>query len=317
MGGYFELELPKMSKSQHSVDAIKLNSARNSLEYILEVNRPKRVYIPYYTCDAILEPFGNTGVKYEYYHVDENLEVVDPPVLHDGELFLYTNYFGIKDVYTKLLADQYGKNLIVDASQAFFYNPTGIEKVFYSPRKFFGVSDGGLLVTDEKLSRVLETDTSNGRMSHLLKRLELSPEEGYRDFKQNDDSLQNMPIMQMSQITQKVLRTIDYAHVADIRKTNFHQLHKALGGTNKLSITTDDAVPMVYPYLADNAEKIREVLINHRIFVAMYWPNVFSWCSENDVETYLARNILPLPIDQRYGAEEMKRIVEVINENSY
>lgn len=315
IGGYFELELPRID-SGDMVSTIKLNTARNCLEYILETSNPTKVYIPYYTCDVILEPFEKTGVKYEFYHIDDDLEVVDLPLLEDGELFLYTNYFGIKDTYTKLLIDRYRENLIVDASQAYFYTSTGVEKVFYSPRKFFGVSDGGLLVTDKKLDRVLETDISNERMAHLLKRLELNPEEGYEDFKRNDDSLKNMPILQMSRVTQKILQSINYVHAADVRKANFHQLHEALGNTNKLSVV-GSGVPMVYPYLVEGAENIRKTLIDRRIFVATYWPNIFQWCNETDTETYLARNILPLPVDQRYTAEDMKRIIEVVNESTH
>jgi len=46
--------------------------------------------------------------------------------------------------------------------------------------------------------------------------------------------------------------------------------------------------------------------------VATYWPNVFNWCENKTLEFDLAKNILPLPIDQRYGSEEMERIVELI-----
>lgn len=318
IGGYFELELPKVSgNDSHIANAVELNTARNCLEYILEVNRPTKVYIPFYTCDVILEPFQKTNTDYEFYHIDSKLEIVEPPQLKAGELLLYTNYFGIKNAYTNKLVDNYGQNLIVDASQAYFYTPVADELVFYSPRKFFGVPDGGLLITNKLLDRPLETDISHGRMSHLLKRLELSAEEGFQDFKRNDDSLKNMPILRMSSLTKKILQSIDYARTIDARRANFHQLHEALGDSNKLPIVVDGSTPMVYPYLVDDAEDIRKTLIGHRIFVATYWPNVFSWCSEDDIETYLARNILPLPIDQRYDAQDMKKILEVINESSH
>jgi hypothetical protein len=40
---------------------------------------------------------------------------------------------------------------------------------------------------------------------------------------------------------------------------------------------------------------------------------VLNWCEEREVEYELCKNIIPLPIDQRYREEDMKRIIEIIN----
>ena len=56
IGGYFSLELPKYE--EYHKDAIRLNTGRNCLEYILRARRYSKVYIPYYTCEVILgSPF--------------------------------------------------------------------------------------------------------------------------------------------------------------------------------------------------------------------------------------------------------------------
>ena len=55
IGGYFSLELPLIE--EYHKNAIRLNTGRNCLEYILRVRGYKKVYIPYYTCEVILEPF--------------------------------------------------------------------------------------------------------------------------------------------------------------------------------------------------------------------------------------------------------------------
>ena len=34
---------------------------------------------------------------------------------------------------------------------------------------------------------------------------------------------------------------------------------------------------------------------------------------EDALETWMANHILPLPIDQRYGKEDMERILNIIN----
>jgi len=84
-------------------------------------------------------------------------------------------------------------------------------------------------------------------------------------------------------------------------------------GENDLDLPLEaDAVPMVYPFLA-LIKGLREKLIENKIFVARYWPNVLDWTTKDDIEYLLACQMQPLPIDQRYGEEEMKKIIEIIN----
>ena len=47
-----------------------------------------------------------------------------------------------------------------------------------------------------------------------------------------------------------------------------------------------------------------------RIFIPKFWPNVISH-GHFDFESMLADRIMPLPIDQRYNEEDMKRIIEI------
>ena len=52
IGGYFEIEFPDVHSGIHE-KAIKLNTARNCFEYILQANRYSKVYVPYFTCDVV------------------------------------------------------------------------------------------------------------------------------------------------------------------------------------------------------------------------------------------------------------------------
>jgi hypothetical protein len=89
-------------------------------------------------------------------------------------------------------------------------------------------------------------------------------------------------------------------------------LHQHLAATNQLSLELDeDAIPMVYPYLTKD-DKLKQKLIDERIYVATYWPNVLKWSKKEDLEYEMSINSCFLPIDQRYGIEEMERIINVI-----
>ena len=310
IGGYFELEL---SQRKHYHDgALRLNTARNCFEYILLARNYKKVYIPFYTCEVMLQPLHKHNIAYQFYSIDKNLEPVSIVKLKKEEAFLYTNYFGIKQMMVEYLANFYGNQLIVDNAQAFFSPRLEGMDTFYSPRKFFGVPDGAYLYTDVHLDYNLPQDTSMTRMAHLLKRIDVSAEDGYEDFKNEDSMLDNMPILRMSKLSESILASIEYDAIKLRRRDNFIYLHSRLGDSNLLRVSVDDGmVPMVYPYL-QLSTSLRQKLQEHRIYVARYWPNVEKWCNEHDLEVKYMNQILPLPIDQRYGQNEMDRIVKLI-----
>lgn len=311
IGGYFELELGK--SKEYYPDLIKLNTGRNCLEYILKVRNYKKVYIPYYTCKVILEPFKKLKIEYEFYHIDKELKPVFDKQLNKNEAILINNYFGIKNNEIINVCRKY-KNIIVDNSQAFYDKPIKGIDTFYSVRKFFGVADGAYLSIDKKLKQDFETDISYARMTHLLKRLDESASFAYNDFKKNDNNLINNPIRKMSNITQAILKSIDYDKIKLIREKNFIHLHSILKKYNELEIDISELNgPMVYPYLNKGNVKLRNFLIKNKIFVARYWPNVSKWVKDDNAnEIYLLNNLIPLPIDQRYSIEEMKSILYVI-----
>ena len=310
IGGYFSLELPQ--REEYHKNAIRLNTGRNCLEYILRVRGYRKVYVPYYTCEAVVEPINKLGIPYEFYHIDIHFEVRDRFTLKEGEALLYTNYFGLKQRYVEQLAEKVGARLIVDNTQAFYAKPISGIDTFYTCRKFFGVPDGAYLYCDKKLDEEIEQDYSYDRVAHLVKRIDLSAEEGFKDFRRVDDGLDNQPIRKMSKLTQRMMMGIDYETAALRRRANYQLLHEALGKENNLELhLEEDAVPMVYPYLVP-IEGLREKLIENKIFVARYWPNVLEWAKQEDIDYLLAFQMQPLPIDQRNGVEDMKRIINIV-----
>lgn len=310
IGGYFSLELSE-GESYHP-QAIALNTGRNCLEYILRSHNYRKVYIPYYTCGVVMEPFHKLCIPYCYYHINEQLEIAENISLEKEEALLFTNYFGLKQSYVERLARQYGKQLIVDNTQAFYAKPISGVDTFYTCRKFFGVPDGAYLYTDAHADLKLEQDVSYARVSFLMKRLDLGAQAGYADFQEQRKRMEGQPIKRMSNLTAKMMEGIDYRYVAKRRRENYRYLHQIFAEKNQLLFELDeDAVPMVYPYLT-NDEKLKQKLIDERIYVPTYWPNVLEWCGEMDLEYLLAKDTCFIPIDQRYGIGEMERIINVI-----
>ena len=145
IGGFFSLELSHTTWGERYPDAIKLNSGRSCLEYILRSRKYTKVHIPYYTCDAILQPIKELGLDYDFYHIDKQLHLADKVDVGDDEVLIFTDYFGLMDDYASEVAYEYSPNVILDNTQAFYTRPRRNTDVFNTCRKYFGVSDGAYL----------------------------------------------------------------------------------------------------------------------------------------------------------------------------
>lgn len=315
IGGYFELELPHSQKEFIHSQCVMVNSGRHALEYILksiEIQITK-IWFPYYTCEVALQPIEKLGIKYKFYNINSSLELENEISLQDGEYIIVNNYFGIKDDYIKKLANIYGERLIVDNAQAWYAKEIPGINTIYSPRKFFGIPDGGVVACNGRINIELEEDFSSQRCSHLLKRIDMNAGVGYSDFRTNSQSLCTAPLRRMSKLSHRILSSINFDQVKEIRRSNFQYLHNQLKMTNLLDIPDMEnfECPMVFPYMT-NDTTLRQRLIDNKIFVATYWPNVVEWCMDDSLEYKFAKNLVPLPIDQRYGTDEIDRIIDVI-----
>lgn len=318
IGGYFEWEFPTNNDSFPHSDGVLLNSGRHSLEYLLKsLSDINRLWIPYYTCEVLLQPIERLSIPYSFYHINKDFTLAEEIVLVEGEYLIYTNYFGIMDSYCKVMADRYGNQLILDYAQAFFASRIEGIKTFYSPRKFVGIPDGGIAYANNSISLELPKDLSYDRCMHMLKRHDLTPMDGYNDFRENSHKIAMTPISIMSTLTLRILSSLDYDSIKERRLSNFALLHAHLADTNELQIPSLESFtcPMVYPYYIMDSG-LRNKLIANKVFVPTYWPNVLDWCNKREIEHRLSENILPLPIDQRYGKNDMMRIIRLIKNYS-
>lgn len=315
IGGYFELSDIGEGVFPHR-NGILLNSGRTALEYILRsIPDIKGVWLPYYTCDVVLQPLIKLGVPYHFYHISLCLEIEDDIKLSDGEYIIVNNYFGIKDSYILEQFARYGDRLIVDCAQAFFAESANGMKAFYSCRKYVGVADGGVAYgVENNLLSMLDYDDSANHCSHLYLRKEYGAEAGYKEYQLNEARFNNQQILRMSPQTEDALSHIDYHNVILRRRDNFEYLNSKLCKYNQLSLPPVDqySCPMVYPFYVRGARELRNKLLVNKVFVASYWPNVLDWSSPSHSEYLLTTFLIPIPIDQRYGIMDMDRILTLI-----
>ena len=253
------------------------------------------------------------GIPFTLYGVGADFLPAEELTLRDGEWLYLVNYYSqLSNSVIRGLVEKY-RRVIVDNAQSYFQPPLPGVDTLYTCRKYFGVADGAFLYTDSVLGEELPQDESFERMRFLLGRYERTAAEFYGEYAANNELFYTEPIKRMSRLTANLLHGIDYAFVKARREENYRTLHRALGGINGLALS-DQPGSFMYPLLLENGAAIRKKLQQEKIYIPTLWPDVFGWCGEADTEYKLAANILPLPIDQRYDADDMRILAAAVKE---
>ena len=304
-GGYIELDtytLPMLHE-----DALKLNCGRNCLAYLFKTRQIRKLLLPYFMCDSVINVCKKHDIEFRFYHVNQEFQPVDI-MLADDEWLYVMNYYGqLTPEYLTRLKTKYCR-VIVDNAQAYFEKPITGTDTLYTCRKFFGVADGAFLYTDAVMHEELPLDESFERMHFLLGRYERSASEFYAEYSANNHLFADEPIKRMSKLTENLLHAINYDEVKQRRTENFRLYHQLLGRENLLSLREVEGA-FAYPLYIKDGAVIRKALQQDRIYVPTLWPSVMSQCSSEQLEFSFAENILPLPCDQRYQEEDIYSIV--------
>jgi hypothetical protein len=317
LGGYFELE-PGPSGSELYPGALHLQSARACFQALLRAGRPRRVWIPWYICETMVDQARLAGIEVGRYALEADFTVHADVELGVDEWLLCVDYFGLcGEQVARTIRRFTPARVVVDSSHALHAPPGDCLATIYSPRKFFALPDGGCLVSRLDVPEPQEVDTlSAWRCTPLLKQAAEGPENAYPQYLQCEASLEGLPPLRMSALTRRLLASADYASAAARRRANFMALDKALGTghAGPLSLAAD-AVPLAYPYLA-GSHRMREFLVSRRVYAQHFWPHLRMGGPEvPPFERSLAESCIPLPCDQRYDEADMASLVSLIREH--
>ncbi|MGF6769733.1 hypothetical protein P3T18_002203 [Paraburkholderia sp. GAS199] len=310
IGGYFELEMPRNRGLLHE-GALHFQSSRAAFLALLRTLRPTAVWMPWYICDAMIEPLRMAGISVRRYELDAQFRPRSTALAH-GEWLLYVNYFGLCDDQVDEILGRYPADcVVIDNAQAMFAKPRHCLATLYSPRKFVGVPDGGHLVTQQRVEPPVDVDPNSlRRCTHLLERLAHDAEAGYGAYAKAEDSLKEQEPLRMSALTHRMLASIDYDYVRERRVANFTYLHERLRQHNQLPLRyRRDAVPLCYPFLGATAG-LRELLRSMRIYTPSYWPDIETTPGAPAFERQLPNAMLFLPCDQRLTPEDLAPIAQ-------
>lgn len=315
-GGFFSFYENKGREYHNNV--LKLNSARYCLEYLLKEKKYKKIYLPYYICDSVVNTIKKLGIEIEYYNIDKNMRpILLIEKIEKNEVIFLVNYFGfIAEKEIKSYKEKY-ENIILDNTQAFFFKSLKNIDTIYSCRKFFPVVEGGYLYSEgiseieyQKLEQVYIYD----KLEFLFKRYEKDANSAYSLYQEIESKLDKIGIKKISNLTINLLKGIDYNFSKVTRERNFLYLHNKLKNINQLEINEKNINgPFSYPLLIE--KNIKQDLLKERIYIPTLWQEVKTRVEENSFEYNLVENLHSIPIDERWNIEDLEKVISKILKN--
>ena len=312
IGGFFELELPGTYYSYHP-DSIALSTGRACLRLMLKNLKISKCYVPFYTCNAVLDPFIQELIPVEEYRIDNQFNPVNLPVLKKDEYIIYINYFGIKSKTADWLIAHYQDKVIIDNTHSFFHKGYSNNWSLTSARKHFGVPDGAYLHNPIPIPYKFERFANISLQHHVL-RLLGNQELSYKEYLKYEKTL-NAEINLISIISEKLLSGIDYDYVKIKRTENFWFLHEHLKEYNEVLINSEMTdIPFAYPFLPDKAVN-KNGFYERGFYIPSLWTDPLSRVKDGfEQEVQIVQRLLPLPIDHRYSTRDMEQIIRYIKE---
>lgn len=310
IGGYNQLPLISLD-TQLGAEAYQFQSARAALYAYLNTTKIKTLYVPNYICDSIFPALKSLAVEIKFYSVNERLLPIDCPKLikKSDSRILLVNYFGLLNEQIKMLTAAEPELFIVDNSQALFCEHIEGTTSIYSPRKFLGIPDGGLLRTEIKINMPETRYDASENVGHLLLRAAGDVQAGYARFLAAEQALECFIPKKISVISAHLIKCIKTSEIKEKRQCNYRLLCTEFKSFNQLDLPIDNQVPLCYPLkLAFDITSICNEFIAKSIYLPRYWRSDFN----GEVGRAMYENTLFLPIDERISSDELMNLVKLI-----
>ena len=302
-----------------------------------ETNR--KVLLPAYTCQTVLDPFQQEGWTIEYYNIKPNLRI-DTFDLKDKyynfkpSICVAHPFYGADlnqkelEVFSEL--KNKGCVLVEDLTQCIFseqYNQV-FDYFLGSYRKWFAIPDGAFLLGNTSFEENLaENENFVQSMSDAMYLRGVFHKTGDANVKEVSRRIGNIAISQisgniiphaMSAFSKTLLSRIDIEETKKKRLSNYLFLYENLQDSRyctpvERSIDELTCAPLFFPVYVDDRMSFQKKLVDQEVFAPILWPvHTESLLINNSIKNIYDK-ILMLPIDQRYERSDMERMINVIN----
>lgn len=332
IGGVFPLDRSVGTRDEKPAflegDCHLLVNARCGLRLLVETLEPAMLWLPSYYCDSMLGVAAGSSTSSRLYSVDDRLRPqMDSDTwdeVRPGDLFVVVDYFGY--VTGDHLADEArlrGAVVVEDAALALLSPAAGRlgDYVLWSPRKFAGLPDGGVLQARRR--ELPEFELAEPTASwwqdayDACERRAVFEAGGPRYFldvhQRSEDRHPQQPTA-MSPFSRDRISRLDWTGFARRRGANHSILQRRLETLALLPAPGADVVPFGYSIRVSNRDEVRAALFAEEIYPSVLWPAGGGVPPSYSTSHRLASEIMTIPCDQRYGLADMNRIADIVVE---
>ena len=305
-----------------------LVNARSAILFLLEWLSTARVWMPSYLCGSMLLGAYQRGVGVEFFDVNHDLRVSSLAWLdgvRPGDLVVLIDYFGFPcESACAIEAKRRGAWVLEDACSALLSSHVGrcADFVVFSPRKFLGVPDGGILSNKCGLPAP-RMELQSPPPEWWIKALSAGVER--REFDRHGGDRRWFELFQeveaeapvghyaMSELSRALLtHSFDYSAIARQRVANYRVLADMLWEIAVFPDLPSGTVPLGFPIRVKDRDHVRQTLFDHEIYPPVHWP-IKNVVPSDFVDSHrLAAEIMTLPCDQRYGEDDMARMASTL-----
>lgn len=326
-------------------DFVWLSTGRSAIKFVIKTiekrkpNIKKIAVLPSFTCDTVFEPFINAGYQVCYYPIKHDLRTTSDAIMetvlnNEASIVLFHRYFGFDTLDGQVdrmceILRSLGKITIEDCTQNLYSDIHRAQSDFTigSIRKWTGTPDGGFAVcregrfdnkptTPDVVLEKAKMEASFAKYRFLYEH-EGDKNEMLSMYRKAEDILNNQSIIySLSDMSAKVQANLDKGELVLKRRENFDILSKNLTKQLKqvFHLGKKVEVPLYFPVLVNDRASLQKHLVQNSIYAPVVWPKDERQPLQCEGAEDAYQNLLCIPIDQRYDADDMNRIVEVINE---
>lgn len=325
-------------------DSILLSSGRQAITKAIEtaeIRNPgiqKNALVPSFTCETVIEPFLLAGYRIESFPIDRNLSIQGEEIIRLIKkkkigILIFHHYFGFETISgkTDLLREIKGSKtqVIEDRTQCLYsqIEPAKADYVVGSMRKWHGIPDGAFVVCKEGkfLNRPETPDKELEKAKIAAGRAKyeyLFYHKGKKqDFLEKYEAAENIldhqkELFCISPFSYHMQASMDREKLKNRRRENYLTVLQGLKDVKKIKVMfpalPQDIVPLYFPIWTEDRTNLQKRLKENHIYAPVVWPKAGCLSTVCDAAEGFYRNLLCLPIDQRYGRDDMERMVKVI-----
>lgn len=311
------------------------NTGRNAIQTVINANSAiKKVYLPAFTCDSVIEPFIKSGLEIKYYSIEKDLTNINglyqQLIKEKDTCFIYLqSYFASysTDMIKENIRNYKNAVIIEDITHSLFDEITFRNADYYigSIRKWCGIGEGAVICCDEELNLDLSDNElvdyyeKIGRLHKSYFENGCAPEMKLQLRKEYDKFnriLENKPIQFISEKAKAIINSLDADYLRNQRRQNYMDM---------LSLASEFAfiqpifakldkktVPLYFPFFCGKRDEFKDFAIEHKLYTPIIWPESDYIKNSPYLDKEIYDKILCFPIDQRYGRKNMIRIFEIV-----